>query len=419
MHYGLSICLQINRLIQSGLYLKYPEATKPSTYKMMQLTKCIEFRIKSSGIMKTKTNSLGFVLVLAGLTTLTGCKKEQESGTLPLLEATNAIEITINSAVIKGTVLTHGSTGVTERGFCWSTSPFPDISDNKVTEGKGIGEFTLRITGLLPGTDYYVSAWATNAEGTSYGTPRMIRTPLTTTTATLETLALEYMSGIGALSGGDITDIGGGEVIERGIVWSSDPSPTIENSKAVAPASLISSGRFIITITSLVAGKTYYLRAYAINSAGISYGPEINFKAPVSLGIRKAEFPGEPRIYSVSFSIDNKIYFGLGFIQNGFEDWPLGDFWEWDQSTNQWNMLAEFPGINYDAIGFAIGGKGYVLTSGWFNSETGYSHGELWEYDPEINQWEKKSRFPSAGYRSYPVAFSIGSKVYIGLGRIG
>ena len=367
--------------------------------------------------MKTKTNTFGLVLVVAGLTVLTGCKKEPETVFLPLLAATNAIEITVNDAVINGTVLRHGTTGVTARGFCWSTSPFPDISDSKMTEGKGIGEFTARITGLLPGTDYYVSAWATNAEGTSYGTPRMFRTPLTTTPATLETLAFEYMSGIGALSGGDITDIGGGEVTEKGIVWSTDPSPTIENLKAVAPASLISSGRFTIVLTSLVPGKTYYLRAYAINSAGVSYGPEINFKAPASLGIRKAEFPGEARSYSVTFSIENKIYVGLGFMQNGFSDWPLGDFWAWDQSTNQWNMLAEFPGINYDAIGFAIGGKGYVFTSGWYNSETGYYPSVLWEYEPETDQWTKKSNFPSNGYRSYPVAFSIGSKVYIGLGR--
>jgi len=80
-------------------------------------------------------------------------------------------------------------------------------------------------------------------------------------------------------------------------------------------------------------------------------------------------------------------------------------------------MLEQFPGTNYDAIGFAIGGKGYVFTSGWYNSETGYAPNELWEYDPGTNSWTKKSNFPSGGFRIYPSAFSIGSKVYIGLGR--
>ena len=368
--------------------------------------------------MKKSLFFISSAFLISALASITGCKKETESEILPLLAATTATEITVNSAVVNGVILTEGSSAVSSRGFCWSTTPEPTLEDNKKAEGEGIGQFTGRIAGLLPGTEYYVSAWATNSEGTSYSPPQMIRTPETARPAVLETITPEYLLGTGALSGGNITDIGGGEVTERGIVWSTDPSPTVENTREVAPVSLIGSGRFTILLTTLVPGRTYFFRAYAINSAGVSYGPEISFRTPLFLGIRQSEFPGETRSSSVTFSLENKVYMGLGFRQDGFVEWALQDFWEWDQVTDRWSMLARFPGTSYMGVGFAIGEKGYVFTYGWYDSETGgYQPNELWEYDPENRRWTKKSAFPSGDFRIYPVAFSIGSKGYIGLGQ--
>ena len=247
--------------------------------------------------MKTKTDSIGLVLVFAGLTVLTGCNKEPDSITLPRLAELETTEITVNSATVKGVVLAQGGTLVTARGFCWSTAPDPSIDDLKLTEGKGIGHFTGRITGLLPGTEYYVRAFATNMDGTSYSISELIRTPLIVTQATLETLAPENITSTSVSSGGDITDIGGGEILERGICWSTEPSPTIAHSRAIAGAG---SGRFTIKVNSLEPGSTYYVRAYAINSAGVSYGPEMSFSTPPGLGIKSVSYPGETKFYSTS-----------------------------------------------------------------------------------------------------------------------
>ncbi|MFP4488659.1 MAG: fibrobacter succinogenes major paralogous domain-containing protein, partial [Bacteroidales bacterium] len=67
-------------------------------------------------------------------------------------------------------IIRDGGAGVTERGFVWDTSPDPDLDSNAgySTEGQGSGPYTGEISGLSINTDYYVRAWATNSEGTSY-----------------------------------------------------------------------------------------------------------------------------------------------------------------------------------------------------------------------------------------------------------
>ena len=58
---------------------------------------------------------------------------------------------------------------MTARGFCWSLSHNPTLNDNHTTEGSGLGNFTSIVHGLSANTTYYVRAYATNSEGTSYG----------------------------------------------------------------------------------------------------------------------------------------------------------------------------------------------------------------------------------------------------------
>lgn len=58
---------------------------------------------------------------------------------------------------------------MTARGVCWSTDSNPSLDDNFTTDGAGTGTFTSNITGLNPGTGYYIRSYATNSIGTAYG----------------------------------------------------------------------------------------------------------------------------------------------------------------------------------------------------------------------------------------------------------
>ncbi|MBX2899979.1 MAG: DUF1566 domain-containing protein [Cyclobacteriaceae bacterium] len=85
-----------------------------------------------------------------------------------------------------------------------------------------------------------------------------------------------------ARSGGIVLDEGGSVIIARGVCWSTETAPTVElDSKTFDGSGL---GSFTSNISDLSPGTTYYLRAYATNEAGTSYGNEINFVTAIAIG---------------------------------------------------------------------------------------------------------------------------------------
>lgn len=78
-----------------------------------------------------------------------------------------------------------------------------------------------------------------------------------------------------ALCGGVLTSNGGRAITERGICWSESPNPSATlTTKAIINTT---SGTFSINMSRLNPVTTYYVRAYAINSQGTSYGEQQQF----------------------------------------------------------------------------------------------------------------------------------------------
>ena len=88
---------------------------------------------------------------------------------LPIINTSSVSLITLNSATSGGIITSDGSSAVSERGICWSTTENPTINDNHLQDVTGTQSFTSSITGLTPGTTYYLKAYATNSTGTAYG----------------------------------------------------------------------------------------------------------------------------------------------------------------------------------------------------------------------------------------------------------
>ncbi len=88
---------------------------------------------------------------------------------LPAVRTAEAASTSCGSAAtVTAVVENQGTSGVTERGVCYGTSPDPTVADSKVAaSGAGAG-YTCSLDGLAAGT-YYVRAYATNGAGTSYG----------------------------------------------------------------------------------------------------------------------------------------------------------------------------------------------------------------------------------------------------------
>jgi len=92
---------------------------------------------------------------------------------------------------------------------------------------------------------------------------------------TLGTAEASSITTTSATSGGNITNDGGATVTERGVCWNTTGSPTTTNSKTADGAG---NGSFTSNLTNLTANTQYYVRAYATNSVGTAYGPEVSFK---------------------------------------------------------------------------------------------------------------------------------------------
>ncbi len=87
----------------------------------------------------------------------------------PKVTTGTVTSITGSSATVAGNVTDAGSSNVTERGVCWGTSQNPTTSDSHASNGSGTGNYTVNLTNLDANTTYYVRAYATNTQGTSYG----------------------------------------------------------------------------------------------------------------------------------------------------------------------------------------------------------------------------------------------------------
>ena len=204
----------------------------------------------------------------------TGARSPLEHYLVPPNVTTAAVtNITQTTATSGGNVTSDGGATVTARGVCWSTATSPTTANSHTTDGSGTGTFTSSLTGLTMGTLYYVRAYATNSTGTAYGN-QVTFTTLSCNAPTVTTAAVTNITQTTATGGGNVTSDGGGAVTTRGVCWSTTANPTTANNKTTDGSG---TGTFTSSLTGLTANTLYYVRAYATNSAGTSYGSQVNF----------------------------------------------------------------------------------------------------------------------------------------------
>ena len=180
--------------------------------------------------------------------------------------ATGIMSTTIN---LEGVLVSNGGDSACERGFVWSLSDNPTVSDSKViSAGTTIGTFYAIASGLTPNTSYFIRAYAKTSTGlVAYSNQSIsVTTKTSSPSVTSPIISVSVISSITDKSatayvtvasdgGGTITEIGG-KVTKKGSV----------SSTAFSGIWTVSGSSFKVDMSSLSPESEYTFEGYAKNS---------------------------------------------------------------------------------------------------------------------------------------------------------
>jgi N-acetylneuraminic acid mutarotase len=129
--------------------------------------------------------------------------------------------------------------------------------------------------------------------------------------------------------------------------------------------------------------------------------------------IQKANFGGAARHRCTAFSIGNKGYIGGGHI-NSAQTITHEDYWQYDPGSDSWTQIADFGGgQRYHSVSFSIGEFGYV---GLGEDHDDNYHNDFYRYVPQLNIWQPIANFPGNPRRA-AAGFVIDGFGYVGTGQ--
>lgn len=218
-------------------------------------------------------NYILLILVLT-LLLLSACHKKEEDNSVPVLSTIPASNINQHSALSGGQIISDGGFTILSKGICWSEQQMPTILSNKTENSQGLVDFICNVEGLESNKSYYIRAYATNKNGIGYGSVVSFSTipEVLSAVTTNNVFNISYST---CVCGGNITNDGGSLIIEKGVCYGTESNPSITDLRTRDGAG---SGEFISSISKLYVNTTYYIKAYATNAVGTSYGNEMTFK---------------------------------------------------------------------------------------------------------------------------------------------
>ena len=201
------------------------------------------------------------------------------------------------TATSGGSIASDGGSPVTARGVVWSKTANPVLGTSRTVDGAGPGDFSSALTGLLPGTTYFVRAYATNGLGTSYGDELSFTTvavPLADEPASPATLSASQVSSTSL-----VLNLAGGPsqkylVLARlGAAVDATPTDatTYSADAAFGKGQLLSPGTYVVyngtgnqvTVTDLRPNTPYNFAAFAFNDNNTPYAENYLTASPGTL----------------------------------------------------------------------------------------------------------------------------------------
>jgi N-acetylneuraminic acid mutarotase len=140
---------------------------------------------------------------------------------------------------------------------------------------------------------------------------------------------------------------------------------------------------------------------------------------------KRSDLDGLARTGASQFTIGKFAYLGTGVDVNSKR---FKDFWKYNSDNNSWTQVASLPDsilstatnkkvyvpARNAAVAFSIGTKGYIGTG----TDGDFYLKDFWEYNSVSNVWTQKADFGGTARRG-AVAFVLGKDGYVGTGYDG
>lgn len=344
---------------------------------------------------------LGVITCVLMLVTMIGCKEEeapQPKYTAFIYDYQSFLIGDFTTVTVEAKITNIGDGGIQDYGFVWGKLKDVDVTfTGKKSFGATNDTATIRYTipNLEPKQVYYVSFFVEDQLGLRYSEEKQVRTiqsPIVT--------SLNIKEG----SFGDTLDI-------SGVSFSSIADENIIKLGSIEVPVLSSQGVVNPTIKCLIPKGLTVGQEYNVDVSvrGIQATSDQKFTYLSGANwTQKKSFSGVARMFSTSFTVNNKAYLGLGTTE--YTDRAakaLNDIWEYDPSIDTWTQKANFPGEKrYGAVAFTIFDVAFVGLGG---AESGRKQ-DFWQYKPATNSWSLMGDMPEqiSGF-----AFATGGKGYV------
>ena len=168
-------------------------------------------------------------------------------------------------------------------------------------------------------------------------------------------------------------------------------------------------GVILVSASALLPDITRSVNESVFITVKNSVGSEVTSSIPLQINceaswILQRNFPNTGVYLGISFSLSGKGYVGINSAS--------ANFWQYDPTLDQWVEKARYPGrFSGYRLSATGGGKAYVGLGDNSNSE-------WWEYDPATNLWARKKDYPGSATTN-GFGFEIVDKVYVGGGNGG
>lgn len=366
------------------VYAETPNPTVDDTKISVQLTDTKDFSVLAEGLSTGKTYYVRtYMINKAGISYSSNEVKFSTITVSTVVETkpVSGIDVSEKTAMLNGAITEKGIPSFSERGFMYGFQEDMEECTKLEETGNSEGVFSLKLSNIQLGTNYYVRAYA--IQGGMYVYGNVVSFSGTMQDAVLTTSAATNVSATSATLNASVSVVGNPAYTERGFCYSKAKDPTISDYRQKENGSGV--GAYSVEINNLDYKTTYYVRAYVLQEGKPIYGDCVSFTTIWTDAELRTLAPTNVRSSSVTlnaeiYEIGTPRFTEKGFCYSKFHNNPtISDTRKVVQGDGKGIYSLEVSDLDYQTTyyvrayliqgGMPIYGDEVSLTTTWSNVE--------------------------------------------------